>query len=90
MGIINYINENRLQKKHVQNINDAQAMFNKQRDAIRAIKDTQGLKEIIAYWERQKEINEEMFDQSKDKDKYFALYKESKLFLQFIANLLED
>ena len=89
MGILEYIDENRRQKKYTQNVTDAQEMFNKQKEAIKNIKDTAGLKEIIRYWETQKELNENMFEQGKDKEKYFALYKEAKMFLKFIANLLD-
>jgi hypothetical protein len=90
MGMLDYMREQKNKKQYVSSETEAQTIFNQQQESIKNIKDTKGLKEIVDYWERQKDLNETMFEQTeKDKDKYFALYKQSKMFLQFIANLLD-
>lgn len=90
MGVFDYINQRGLNTKYAKDLTEAEEMFNAQKEAIQSLKDSQGLQEIVAYWERQKEINENMFENAKEnKDMYFALYKQSKMFLQFIGNLLE-
>ena len=70
---------------------EAIEMFNKQKSSIMALEGSDGLKTIVNYWEQVKNINENMFEKAKmeDKDKYFALYKQSKMFIEFINNLLE-
>jgi len=89
MGILDYMRTKKVEHKYAKDISEAENMFLSQKGAITSIKDSSGLKEIVQYWERQKEANENMFESSKDKDKYFALYKQSKEFLNFIANLLD-
>lgn len=88
MGITDYIKDKKEEFAYSKNILEAETIFLKQRESILSIKDTPGLKEIVAYWERQKNENERMFDVSTtDKPKYFALYKQSKQFLNFIENM---
>ena len=87
--MLDYMREQKNKKQYVSSETEAQTIFNQQQESIKNIKDTKGLKEIVDYWERQKDLNETMFEQTeKDKDKYFALYKQSKMFLQLIANLI--
>lgn len=68
---------------------EAEAIFMRQRESIKAIKETQGFKEIVAYWERQKDENERMLDSHSEKECYYKLYKQSKQFLTFLENLTE-
>lgn len=88
MSILDYIQNKGAEAKYAKDLTEAENIFLKQKEAIQGIKDTQGLKEIVEFWERQKEINESMFETGKDKEIQFALYKQSKQFLNFIGNLL--
>ena len=88
MGILDYMKEQKAEHIYAKDLGEAENIFLSQKEAIQSLKDSRGLKEIVNYWERQKELNENMFENSKDKEVYFALYKQSKQFLQFIANLL--
>jgi len=82
MGIYNMLNN----YKHDKEISKAEEIFLKQKEAIMSLKGTSGLKEIVAYWTRQKEINENSFGNTGD-NTHFALYKQSQQFLKFIENL---
>jgi len=82
MGIYDYLDN----RKYEKDISKAEEIFLQQKSAIQGLKGTTGLKEIKAYWERQKEINENMFDQTGEKV-YFKLYQQCKQFLNFIENL---
>ncbi len=86
--MLDYVQNMGAEHKYAKDISEAEEMFLAQKEAITSMRETSGLREIITYWERQKEANENMFESSKDKEKYFALYKQSKMFLQFIDNLL--
>lgn len=89
MGIFDEIQQRKQQKQYVADISEAEKIFKAQKGAINGIKKTAGLKEVLAYWVRQKEANEQRFETAKieDKDKYFALYKQAKNFITFIQNL---
>lgn len=82
---------NRDEKKYDKAQEEAVNMFMKQKNSILALKGTDGLETILNYWEQAKDINENMFEKAKmeDKDKYFALRKQAKMFIAFIDNLLE-
>ena len=89
MSIFEVIEQAGKEVKYNKNITEAQKIFNKQKQAIKNLKGTEGLTEIKKYWESMKELNENMYEEaSMDKKPiYFALYKQSKQFLNFIENL---
>lgn len=90
MGLFDYIAAKKTEARYIKDIDEAENVFLRQEKAIRGIKDTPGLEEIVNFWKRQQEINENMFESCKaeEKDKYFSLYRQSKSFLNFIDNLL--
>lgn len=98
MTILERLKERRDEKKsskHYQDAyNEAQEIFERQKQGLNAIKDTTGFKEIIIYWERVAKASEAVFDANIRENKISLLararYVEAKNFLNFVKNILES
>lgn len=49
---ITLLEENQKEKQYLSDIANAEIYFQEQVDAVKAIKDTRGYKEIVRYWQR--------------------------------------
>ena len=87
---ITLLEENQKEKRYLSDIANAEIYFQEQVDAVKAIKDTRGYKEIVRYWQREWEAKViyawEM--QSSDISDYKAIQKEIALCSKFL-NFLE-
>jgi len=91
MGMIDYLKERGEVRKYMKAEESAMDVFKRQQNSLLALKGQAGFKAIMEYWESVRDINEAMFEKASiaDKDKYFALYRQSKGFIEFIKNMTE-
>ena len=87
---VTLLEEGQREKQYLSDIANAEAYFQEQVDAVKAIKDTRGYKEIVRYWQREWEAKVlyawEM--QSSDIADYKAIHREIALCQKFL-NFLE-
>jgi len=78
------------QRKYLSDLQKAEQYFEAQKEAIRAIKDTQGYKEMRMYWMREREASIERLKTAKGSDLHDAQARltVSQSFLDFLDNLL--
>ena len=67
MSILDKIKAMKPEAQFNKEIQEAQTIFNKQSEQIKAIKDSSGFAEIVAYWERVQETSEKFLMESTDK-----------------------
>ena len=84
------LEENQAERQYLSDIANAEVYFQEQVEAVKAIKDTRGYKEIVRYWQREWEAKViyawEM--KSSDISDYKAIQAEIKLCQKFL-NFLE-
>ena len=87
---VTLLEENQAERQYLNDIANAEKYFEEQVDAVKAIKDTRGYKEIVRYWQREWEAKvlyawEMKSDNIAD---YKAIHAEIKLCQKFL-NFLE-
>ncbi len=91
MSIFDIIEESKYKKAREENfsaLEHAAEVYDKQKKSIRAIVKTDGYKEILGYWQREKELYENRLVQNpKDKDSIIEGFKISKRFVEFLENI---
>lgn len=94
MSIFDKIKDHESSKHYKADVAEAVEVFERQKQGLRAIKDETGFKEIVAYWQRQKNAAEARFDSGVKENKTDVLararYIEAKNFLNFLKNVLES
>lgn len=50
---VTLLEENQAERQYLNDIANAEKYFEEQVDAVKAIKDTRGYKEIVRYWQRE-------------------------------------
>jgi len=67
MSILDKIKAMKPEKQFNKEIQEAQSIFNKQCEQLKAIKDSSGFNEIVTYWERVQESADKFLTNSTDK-----------------------
>lgn len=89
--ITDAVKESRLQKTYDTATQRAVEMFLNQKDAINNIKDTEGLKEIRMFFEREKEASMQLImSSSKNNEKEKGRYDLADRFLTFLDRLIDE
>ena len=86
---INDLIENRRNKQYDKGVNDAIEIFDKQVQALKNIKDTDGMKVLIEYIETVIENAEQRLDKSYDQNIY-AEMRAHKNLLKFFNSRIKD
>lgn len=87
---VTLLEENQKEKQYLSDVANAEAYFQEQVDAVKAIKDTRGYKEIVRYWQREWEAKVIYAWEMKSSDiaDYKAIHAEIALCQKFL-NFLE-
>ena len=91
MSIIDVINDNKAKKVYAKSIDDAVKIFEQQKNALKKIKNTEGLKEIKDYFKREKEASMRLImNSSKNNEKEKGRYELADNFLKFVDRLVSE
>lgn len=91
--MIDFLNFNSVEKENVKQTSEAEKIFKNQVRAIKRLVTNKDFDIILGYFKNLKDINENSFEHAKtieEKNVYFALYKQSKNFLNYIENLKNE
>lgn len=86
MSILEYMQERDSKNSFAETQGRAEKMFNAQKEALKGIADTTGFKEIVSFWEREKEsaIQRNMTAKKEDATAK-AMYQLADRFLKYLS-----
>ena len=88
MSIIDYMKEQKVSKTYAKDVQEAVNIYLEQKNAIKDIKDKKGMKEIIKYFEREKDAAlKAIMNSGKARDYEKGKYELADNFLSFVNRL---
>jgi hypothetical protein len=85
MGIIDYLSDKKSARTFNESQTQAEKMFLMQKEALRAILDTAGMKEIVRFWQAEKEAaTQRIITAKKDDPTARAMFALADRFLKFL------